>query len=119
VNATDLTQRGMQQAQEGDLEAAISSYDEAICLADHLPALLNRACAYYHLGDYERAARDSSWALEVDEERHQMWLVRGMSRSHLGDDLGASQDLNRYLELARGARYRRLVQRTLRGLQAA
>jgi tetratricopeptide (TPR) repeat protein len=111
--ARELTRQGKQQAKRGLLREAVRSYDRAIQAADHLPALMNRACAYYHLGDFQRAVRDSSWALEVDELAP-MRLVRAMARVRLGQLQQACEDLTRYLDL--GGSYRGLAERTLRKL---
>jgi len=119
AGARELTRRGMTHAKEGQLRDAVRSYDQAILAADHLPALMNRACAYYHLGDFERAARDSSWALEIDRKRTPMWLVRGLARFHLGDAERASKDLAKYLRLDTKTPYRALAKRALRKLQTA
>jgi tetratricopeptide (TPR) repeat protein len=108
--AHELTQQGKDQARQGLLREAVRSYDQAIQAADHLPALMNRACAYYHLGEFKRAVRDSSWALEVDEQAP-MRLVRGMAQARLGKVQQASEDLSRYLDL--GGDCRGLAERTL------
>jgi tetratricopeptide (TPR) repeat protein len=89
----------MKRARAGDLEGAVRLYDEAILTADDLLALQNRACAHFHLGDWGRAERDASWALEVDPEQARVYLVRGLARSRLKDLAGAKADLERYLAL--------------------
>ncbi|MGE0708761.1 MAG: hypothetical protein AB7N76_21385 [Planctomycetota bacterium] len=116
--AARLTREGMDLARAGSLREAIASYDEALHLADCLPALMNRACAYFHLGELERAIRDATWALEVDEARAPMWLVRGMARERVGDAGGASEDLARYLELGASPRFRGVAERALARLAA-
>lgn len=115
--ARKLTQRGMDCARRGELAAAVRWYDRAILAADHLPALMNRACAYYHLGEFEQAVRDSSWALEVDGRRSHMWLLRGLARARLGDLHNAREDLSRCLEL--DSPHRALGERALRKVERA
>ena len=117
--ARALTRQGMDAALAGDLRGAIELYDAAIQSADHLPALVNRACAHFHLGDYPRAIRDCGWALEVDPEQHYMWLVRGLARLRAEDAAGAGRDLDRYLSVGRAARHRKIAERALRRLAAA
>jgi tetratricopeptide (TPR) repeat protein len=112
--ARELTEQGKEQAMQGLLREAVRFYDQAIQAADHLPALMNRACAYYHLGDFKRAVRDSSWALEV-ADRAPMRLVRGMAQARLGKK-EASDDLACYLHL--GGSHRGLAERTLKELAA-
>ena len=117
--ARELTRSGMDAALAGDLSGAIALYDAAIREADHLPALVNRACAHFHAADYGRAIRDCGWALEVDEAQHYMWLVRGLARLRSGDAEGAGRDLDRYLAVGRAARHRAVAERALRRLAAA
>lgn len=116
ARAVELTRQGMDCARAGDLTGAIRRYDQAIRAADHLPALMNRACAYYHLGQDDEAVRDSTWALEVDEDHPPMWLLRGMARSRSGDLDGARADLTRYLAFEVKTRYRKVAKRALRDL---
>lgn len=78
-----LRSQGMQQALEGDYEAAVASYDEALGLADmHAGALeldiaSYKASALYQAGELEKAIDTCTAVLDLKKSA-EMYLTRGL-----------------------------------------
>lgn len=78
-----LRSQGMQQALDGDYEAAIASYDEALQLAGmragnlELDIAAYKASAQYHAGELQKAIDTCSAVLDLKESA-EMYLTRGM-----------------------------------------
>jgi len=87
--AEALNMRGNALREQGDLEAAIAEYTQAIEVEDDFAiAYNNRGWAYFNLGDYELALADYDAALEHDSGMAYAYNNRGLIhqyRSELGE----------------------------------
>ena len=72
-------------------------------------AYSNRALAYQHLGDNNRALAEIDQALELEPTAYQTLNIRGNLRARLGNTDGADRDWTRSFELG-GADYVRTFQ---------
>ncbi|MBF2021865.1 MAG: tetratricopeptide repeat protein [Hydrococcus sp. C42_A2020_068] len=76
--------RGLQQANLGDLESAIASWEYALALNPNLPqAWHNRGSALAHLGRLEEALASYNKALELDPSDPQAWNDRAYALFNL------------------------------------
>ena len=94
-----LREQGMQQALEGDYEAAIASYDEALQLADmragslELDIAAYKASAEYHAGDIQKAIETCSAILDLKESA-EIYLTRGLMYREAGNVQAANADFS-------------------------
>ncbi len=94
-----LREQGMQQALEGDYEAAIASYDEALQLADmragslELDIAAYKASAQYHAGDIQKAIETCSAILDLKESA-EIYLTRGLMYREAGNVQAANADFS-------------------------
>lgn len=94
-----LREQGMQQALEGDYEAAIASYDEALQLADmragslELDIAAYKASAQYHAGDIQKAIDTCSAILDLKESA-EIYLTRGLMYREAGNVQAANADFS-------------------------
>jgi tetratricopeptide (TPR) repeat protein len=99
--AEDLFQQGIQKQRQGDNQAAIALYNEAIKLKpDYAFAYNNRGLIRGALGDYQGAIADYEDSLRL--ENPEPWIVynnRGLVRYTLGDYHGAIADYDQTIQL--------------------
>lgn len=99
-----LRAQGMQQALEGDYDAAIASYEEALQLADmragslELDIAAYKASAQYHAGDIQKAIDTCSAILDLKESA-EIYLTRGLLYQEAGNPQAASADFSEAAEL--------------------
>ncbi len=99
-----LRTQGMQQALEGDYDAAIASYEEALQLADmragslELDIAAYKASAQYHAGDIQKAIDTCSAILDLKESA-EICLTRGLLYQEAGNIPAANADFSRAAEL--------------------
>lgn len=98
--AEDWFNRGMQQANLGDVVGAIASWDEALALNPNLAeAWHNRASALGNLGENEAAIASFTRALALNPQDPQFWLGKGNAHYNLQQWEGAIACWNQALEL--------------------
>lgn len=99
-----LRAQGMQQALEGDYDAAIASYEEALQLADmragslELDIAAYKASAQYHAGDIQKAIDTCSAILDLKESA-EIYLTRGLLYQEAGNPQAANADFSEAAEL--------------------
>ncbi|MDX2141644.1 MAG: tetratricopeptide repeat protein [Chloroflexota bacterium] len=84
-----------------DLEAAIEAFTNALEIdPDNLDALLNRGVLYLGTGEYDRAIRDATRAIELSPYSAPAYTLRGQAL-YFGerDYLAAIEDFNRSIEI--------------------
>jgi Flp pilus assembly protein TadD len=97
---TELTNRGTQRQEAGDLEGAIADFTAAIELAPReLAPRYNRGNALTLAGDLEGAFSDYTEALRISPEFAPAYQRRGLTRQRMGDLEGAMRDLDTALRL--------------------
>lgn len=85
-----LKAQGIEQMEEGDLQAAITSFDQALEAASSdksalsLDVLQYRAEAEYRLADYEAAAYTYGLLMERDPKTLENWYMAAMCSAALG-----------------------------------
>lgn len=99
-----LRDQGMQQALEGDYDAAIASYEEALRLADmhagnlELDIAAYKASAQYHAGDLQKAIDTLSAVLDLKKSA-EICLARGLLYRESGNIQAANADFSEAAEL--------------------
>ena len=92
--------RGIEYAENGEFERAISEYDQAIKHdPDLVGAYINRGLVYENLGDFERALTDYNKAIELDPDYAKAYFNRGNVYFNLGDFEKALADYDKAIEL--------------------
>ncbi|NJR65727.1 MAG: tetratricopeptide repeat protein [Leptolyngbyaceae cyanobacterium CRU_2_3] len=96
----DLLNRGLEQAKQGHLQAAILQYTQALqAQPNYAPAYLNRGIAYHDLGDYNQAIADFQDAVKAAPNDAEAYYNLGEARFHIADLPGSLQDLNQAIAL--------------------
>lgn len=99
-----LRSQGMQQALEGDYEGAVSSYEEALQLADlragalELDIAAYKASALHRLGETQKAIDTFTAILDLKESA-EIYMARGMLYQETENPEAARQDFSAALEL--------------------
>lgn len=99
-----LRSQGMEQALNGDYDAAIASYDKALELADmHVGALETdiaayKAAALYQQGNTQEAIDTCSAILDLKKSA-EIYLTRGLLNREAGDQEAAKADFAAAIEL--------------------
>lgn len=99
-----LRAQGMQQALEGDYDAAIASYEEALELADmragslELDIAAYKASAQYHAGDIQKAIDTCSAILDLKKSA-EICLTRGLLYREAGNLQAANADFSEAADL--------------------
>lgn len=99
-----LRTQGMQQALEGDYEAAVASYEEALQLADlyagplELDIAAYKASAQYRAGETAKAIETCSAILDLKESA-QIYMTRGLMYRESGNVQAANADFAKAKEL--------------------
>lgn len=85
---------------QGELEQAYASYDEALQMDDSQgDAYLGRGLASYRLGDFEAAIADFSLAIDLDPTYINAYFNRGLAYQELLDNESAFADFSKVVEL--------------------
>ena len=93
-------ERGLQQANMGDLESAITSWDQALILDPNLiDAWQHRGGALGNVGRLEEAIASFEKVLFLDPEHQQAWFSRGLVLEALGKMKDAIASYQKTLEL--------------------
>ena len=96
-----LNNRGIVQAEMGDLAGALADYTRALALRPDDPATLyNRGNVKGDMGDLAGAVADYTRALDLRPDDPDTLYNRGFARSYAGDFDGALADYQRGLELS-------------------
>lgn len=99
-----LRTQGMQQALEGDYDAAVASYEEALRLADmhagslELDIAAYKASAQYYAGDVQKAIDTCSAILDLKKSA-EICLTRGLLYRETGNITAANADFSEAAEL--------------------
>lgn len=100
----ELRSQGMQFQLDGEYEAAINSYNEALQLSGmsvsnlELDIASYKASAYHQKGDTQKAIETCSAVLDM-EESAELYLTRGLLYRSLGDSASAKADFEEAVEL--------------------
>jgi lipoprotein NlpI len=99
-NPAAYNNRGVARREEGEVNAAINDFDQAIALdSGYELAYRNRAAAEAQKGDLDSAIADSARAIELDPKDAVAYADRGTAKSKRGDFAGALIDYDRALQL--------------------
>lgn len=99
-----LRSQGMQQALDGDYEAAIASYNEALGLAGmsvgslELDIASYKASALYQSGDTQEAIDTCTAVLDMKKSA-EIYLTRGLLYRELGNTQAANEDFSAAVDL--------------------
>ena len=99
-----LRSQGMQQALDGEYEAAIASYDEALQLSGmnvgnlELDIAAYKASAFYYQGDIQKAVDTCSAVLDL-KKNVEIYLTRGLLYKELGDLQKAKEDFQAAIDM--------------------
>jgi tetratricopeptide (TPR) repeat protein len=77
------------------LDAALEDYNRALELEPDSQGYFLRGNVRLEQKQYQQAVEDYDQALKLDELNARAWLNRGVALSHLGDTLGARENLHR------------------------
>ncbi len=92
--------RGMNRCQQGDYEAAIRDFDQAIEInSNWAEAFYNRGLAYSKLGKYQKAIEDYSQALAINSNWADVYNNRGNAYYKLGDYEKAIADYDEAIKI--------------------
>jgi tetratricopeptide (TPR) repeat protein len=95
-----LTKQGVQNLQQGDLNAAVSLFTQAIHHNNHsVSAYVNRSTAYYSQGNYPLALNDLSRALELVPDHFVFYLNRSIIYNKMGESDRAVADFEQAMHL--------------------
>lgn len=100
IRAERLFERGVENAEEGKQQAAISAYNKAIKLnPDRAEYYYKRGNAYYNSGSYQNAIADYDKTLTLDPSHINAAFNRGIARYDNQDYAGALDDFTQVLRL--------------------
>jgi len=100
TRAQELYNQGLEHVKNGDIEAAIDNFTEAIELnPDHFFAHLNRGDCFGKKHQYERAVKDYSRAIELDDRSAEAYFNRGLCYADQGKRGRAVTDYTKTIEL--------------------
>ncbi|PHK26845.1 hypothetical protein VF12_36075, partial [Nostoc linckia z15] len=92
--------QGKNQHINGDLQAAIASYDKAINEnSEYVAAYNSRGLAYFDLGDKEKAIADYNQALRINPNNAEAYNNRGNARASQGNNREAIKDYSEAIRL--------------------
>ena len=98
--AQDFLDQGVKQLQQGDLEAAINNFNEAIRLnPNYAQAYGNRGIAYSRLQQYEKALADYNQYIRFNPNSAEAYYNRATLYDKLGDYQKAIADYDRAIRL--------------------
>ena len=85
--------RGTAHRSAGDLPKAVDDFTKALQLEPNLDNYFQRASTYQRLGEHPLAIVDFTKALEEDPQQPHIYFARAESRSAVGDNAGAKEDI--------------------------
>ncbi|MCZ8225892.1 MAG: tetratricopeptide repeat protein [Microcystis sp. LE19-84.1B] len=98
--AQDFLDQGVKQLQQGDLEAAINNFNEAIRLnPNYAQAYGNRGIVYSRLQQYEKALADYNQYIRFNPNSAEAYYNRATLYDKLGDYQKAIADYDRAIRL--------------------
>jgi tetratricopeptide (TPR) repeat protein len=98
--AQDFLDQGVKRLQQGDLEAAINNFNEAIRLnPNYAQAYGNRGIAYSRLQQYEKALADYNQYIRFNPNSAEAYYNRATLYDKLGDYQKAIADYDRAIRL--------------------
>ena len=104
--AMAMIHRGSRLASEGDHEAAISEFDEAIArYPDFELAYYSRGAAYSQIGKFEAALADYDEAIRLNPKFAQAYYNRGLAHAFLGRYAATIDDMTRALDSGLSEKY--------------
>lgn len=99
-NADAFNNRGVVEANRGELMAAITDYTQAIKFdSDHTQAYYNRALAQYRLKEFDSAIADFTQAIKLGRTYTQIYLDRGIAYYDTGNFKAARDDFTQAIAL--------------------
>ncbi len=115
--AIEYYEQGKKLSGEGDYDAAIEQFTQAITLnPEYAVAYNNRGWAYYEKGEYDRAIQDYDQAIALDENYKDAYYFRGFIYKLKGERDKAIADFRKYLELEDDPYWRQQAENYLREL---
>lgn len=106
-----LRARGLAKLRMGDHEGASEDYTQSMAYeANNAIAYHNRGIAKYNMGNYSGAVRDFTEALMKSPNSAIAHFWRAYAHENLEKTTESRNDLNRALELAKGARNNELIE---------
>ena len=104
--AMAMIHRGNALANEGDYEAAITEFDEAIArFPDFELAYYSRGAAYAQMSKFEAAIADYDEAIRLRPDFAQAYYHRGLAHAFSADYAGAIDDMTRALDSGLSEKY--------------
>jgi tetratricopeptide (TPR) repeat protein len=99
--ATAYLRQGDALARQGRTDDALAAFDRAVALKGrlHYAALNNRGAYNFRLKQYDRAIRDFSQAIDLDDDRAQAYYNRHLAYYRAGKSDEAQADLARAKQL--------------------
>ncbi len=92
-NAKKAFEKGVLAFQNGNFDAAIVAYTEAIRLdPKNAEAYCNRSRAYARKGDFDKAFADCNEALRLDPKDAKAYYTRGVVCKKMGEKAKAEED---------------------------
>lgn len=99
-SASELYGRAQVNQQQGNKQAAINDYSQAIRLnPEYAQAYYQRGDIRYNKGDKQGAIADYSQAIHFNPNYANAYFNRGVIRQNQGDNQGALADFDQYLRL--------------------
>ncbi|WP_206755468.1 tetratricopeptide repeat protein [Trichocoleus sp. FACHB-46] len=100
INAENALQQGLSQAEQGNYEAAIAAYTQALRLnPTRAAAFYQRGVARFYLRQTLPALNDYNQALQRDPNFADAYIARGIVRYELGGTPGAIEDFTQAIRL--------------------
>ena len=116
-DAEAYNNRGLAYFDKGNLDQAITDYDQAIALDPRFaPAYLNRGLAYVTTGRYDQALADLGKVLGLDPANAQAYYVCGQVYADLGEREEAIAYLERALDLGLNPEVKQYAEELLKEL---
>lgn len=113
-SAVLLVNRSQAYKRFNRIEEAKSDLNKAVAFSPTLvPARFNRGVLLYDEGKYEDALADFDVCIQVAPETAGPYFNRAVTRDALGDQAGAVNDMNKFIELADNPEWKKVAQDTL------
>lgn len=113
-NALLLVNRSQAYRQFNRLQEAMADLDRAVVLSPKLvPARFNRGALLYAEAKYKEAIADFDVCIQAAPETAGPYFNRAVTRDALGDQAGAVDDMNKFIELADDPEWKQVAQDTI------